>query len=270
MGQAEKSIRLSVVAPAHNEAENVTPLIGEIEAALDPLGILYEIVVVDDGSTDNTLDVLRGLLRNHPGLRIVRMTSTPRGRGNGQSAAFHAGFRVARGEWIASMDADRQNDPADLPAMWARLGDGVDMVQGDRTRDRHDSAWRRFSSWFARMFRRVVLGDTIRDTGCSLRLMRREIALSVPLEFRGMHRYIPLTARQMGFRVVEMAVNHRARDSGRTKYGTWDRAVVGPYDCLAVRWMDRRRRPVAYESGIVEGTAADARSLVNSGTSKGQ
>lgn len=238
-------VRLSVVAPAHDEQDNLEALIDEIESALEPRGLAYEIIVVDDGSTDRTPEILRAMMAAHPRLRVLTMRDTPPGEGNGQSAAFYAGFRAARGEWIATLDADRQNDPADLPAMLERLETtGADMIQGDRSGDRRDSGTRRLSSWVGRVFRHAILGDTIRDTGCSLRVMRREIALAVPLQFRGMHRFIPVTARRMGYTVVEMPVNHRPRVAGVTKYGMWDRAAVGIYDSLSVRWMGRRRRPV--------------------------
>jgi len=252
-----RAIDLSVVAPAHNERDNVAPLVAEIERALDPEGLDYEIIVVDDGSTDDTGDVVRGMLAEHPRLRLLRMRDTPPGSGNGQSAAFHAAFRAARGRFIASLDADLQNDPADLPRLLARQREsGADLVQGDRSRARADTAWRRFSSWVGRVFRRTLLGDTVRDTGCSLRLLRREVALEVPLQFRGMHRFIPITAHTLGYRVVEIEVSHRPRGAGVSKYGTWDRAWVGLQDCLAVRWMSARRRPVRYDMVEVTEPAA--------------
>jgi dolichol-phosphate mannosyltransferase len=242
------SIALSVVAPAHNEQDNVRPLVGEIAAALDDLDLSYEIIIVDDGSTDRTRQVLVDLLGEYPQLRVIGMTRTPPGRGNGQSAAFHAGFREARGDLIAVLDADLQNDPADIPAMLRRMEEiGADLVQGDRSANRRDNVVRRVSSWVGRFFRRRLLGDTIRDTGCSLRVMRRAVALELPLKYRGMHRFIPVTARQLGYTVVEMPVRHRPRVSGEPKYGIWNRAFCGIPDCLAVRWMRKRRRPVAYE-----------------------
>lgn len=240
--------QLSIVAPAHNEQENLRPLVREIVAAVSPLGIEYEVVIVDDGSTDNTSAVLQSLLAEYPQtLRAMRMDRTPPGCGNGQSAAFHAAFRASRGELIAVLDADLQNDPADIPAMLELMrSSGADLVQGDRSRVRQDTLVRRVSSVVGRLFRRWLLADTIRDTGCSLRVMRREVALALPLEFRGMHRFIPVMARHMGFRVVEMPVNHRPRVAGTTKYGIWNRAIPGLIDCFAVRWMHRRRRPVQY------------------------
>jgi hypothetical protein len=120
---------------------------------------------------------------------------------------------------------------------------GVHVVQGDRSHARADNLRRKFGSWVGRAFRRTLLGDVIRDTGCSLRLMKREVALAIPLEYRGMHRFIPITAMHLGFRVVEMPVNHRPRVAGTAKYGMIDRAIPGLFDCMAVRWMAKRRRP---------------------------
>ncbi|MFO0831288.1 MAG: glycosyltransferase family 2 protein [Phycisphaerales bacterium] len=240
-------VELSVVAPAHNEQENVEPLVREIDAALSHTTIRYEIVIIDDGSTDQTRAKLLGLMASRPHLRCVAMTNTPPGKGNGQSAAFHAGFRATRGDLIAVLDADLQNDPAEIPAMVKKLKDArADMVQGDRSHARKDNAVRRIGSIVGRTFRRWLLGDTIRDTGCSLRVMKREVALRIPLEFRGMHRFIPVTARHLGYTVVEMPVTHRPRTAGETKYGMGivQRALPGLRDLFAVRWMRSRRRPV--------------------------
>jgi dolichol-phosphate mannosyltransferase len=236
---------ISIVCPAHNEQENLRPLVQEIAQVMDGTQIEYEIVIVDDGSFDQTHSTLCELLVQYPRLRAARMKNTPRNRGHGQSAAFHAGFRVARGELIAVMDADLQNDPADIPAMLDLMKrTGADLVQGDRSHARADTLRRKFSSWVGRTFRRLLLGDTIRDTGCSLRIMKREVALQLPLHLRGMHRFIPITARHLGFNVVEIKVNHRPRVSGKAKYGMLDRAIPGLIDCLGVRWMRNRRRCV--------------------------
>src|SRR3954468_1060873 len=243
-----EGVELSVVAPAHNEEENIPALVGEVEKAAGAAGIRgFEFIVVDDGSTNGTRAVVSTLMRDRPWLRCVAMAETPPGRGNGQSAAFYAGFRAARGRLVASLDADLQNDPADLAPMYDLMKrSGADMVQGDRSRARRDNAVRRVGSWVGRFFRRNLLGDTIRDTGCSLRLMRREVALALPLRFAGMHRFIPATARHLGYTVVEMPVKHRARSAGKTKYGLGitKRAIPGLMDLLAVRWMRGRRRPV--------------------------
>jgi dolichol-phosphate mannosyltransferase len=240
-------VRLSVVAPAHNERGNVERLVDEVGRALDIVRIPGEFIIVDDGSTDDTREKVLSLMRERPWLRCVAMTNTPKGKGNGQSAAFHAGFRAARGDLIAVLDADLQNDPAEIPLMVARLTEsGADMVQGDRSHARKDSLVRRVGSIVGRKFRLWLLGDTIRDTGCSLRVMKREAALRLPLEFRGMHRFIPVAVRHMGYKVVEMPVTHRPRVAGETKYGMGivQRALPGLRDLFAVRWMRSRRRPV--------------------------
>jgi glycosyltransferase involved in cell wall biosynthesis len=250
------AVEVSVIAPAHNERDNVMPLVESIHAALEPAQLSFEIVIVDDGSTDGTDIVLRELLGTYARLRVIRMRHTPHGRGLGQSAAFKAGIGAARGRLIAMLDADLQNDPADLPRMLELMRQsGADMVQGDRSRARRDGLLRQVSSIVGRAFRRWLLGDTIRDTGCSLRLMRRAIAEALPLEYRGMHRFIPITARQLGYVVVEMPVSHRPRTAGATSYGIWNRALPSLIDCFAVRWMRSRRRPIASDVVIAEHVA---------------
>ncbi len=241
------SVALSVLAPAHNEEDNVDALVREVHAALVPTGLCFEFVLVDDGSTDSTRVKTLELMATRPWLRLVAMTQTPLGKGNGQSAAFYAGFRACRGARIVVLDADLQNDPADIPAMLALMdAQRADMVQGDRSHARKDNVVRRVGSRVGRFFRRRLLGDTIRDTGCSLRIMKREVALLIPLEFKGMHRFIPVSARHLGFKVIEMPVRHRPRVAGTTKYGfgILQRALPGLIDLLVVRWMRARRRPV--------------------------
>ncbi len=251
--------RVSVVAPAHNEEENINRLVQEVHDALAPRGISFEFIVVDDGSTDSTRAKVQALMKDRPWLRCVAMTRTPPGKGNGQSAAFHAGFRATRGEFVAVLDADLQNDPAEIPQMLDLLvAQRADMVQGDRSHARQDNAIRKIGSWVGRVFRKALLGDTIRDTGCSLRLMKREIAVQLPLEFRGMHRFIPVTARHLGYTVIEMPVKHRARVAGVPKYGLgiMQRAIPGLIDCFAVRYMRNRRRPVSGVEVPRDGTGA--------------
>jgi dolichol-phosphate mannosyltransferase len=237
---------ISVVAPAHNEEQNVDRLVAEVEKSLSSSGLSWEFVLVDDGSTDATRQRLVALMPTRPWLRCVAMTNTPPGKGNGQSAAFHAGFRAARGTLIAVLDADLQNDPAEIPAMVQKLrSTGADLVQGDRSHARKDNLVRRLGSIVGRLFRRWLLGDTIRDTGCSLRVMTREVALALPLQFRGVHRFIPISTIHMGKKVVEMPVTHRPRVAGQTKYGfgIMQRALPGLMDLLAIKWMRSRRRP---------------------------
>ncbi len=243
------NIELTVLAPAHNEEENVDLLIEEIEAAIEPLGITFEFILVDDGSTDTTKSQTLAHQASRPWVRCVSMTGTPKGSGNGQSAAFHAGFRAARGRLIATLDADLQNAPSDYPAMLKLLESSkADFVQGDRSaaRSQGDAKIRQIGSWVGRKFRLMVLGDTITDTGCSLRIMKREIAIRLPLEFKGAHRFIPATARHMGYTVIEMPVAHRNRHAGEPKYGMGitKRALPGLIDLFAMRWMRSRRRPV--------------------------
>ncbi|MGE0366170.1 MAG: glycosyltransferase family 2 protein [Phycisphaerales bacterium] len=271
-GVGGRAPALSVVAPAHNERDNIRALVDEVERAL--AGVVdFEFVIVDDGSTDDTQAVIREMMRDRSWLRCVVMRETPTARGvaggggGGQSAAFHAAFRACRGERIAVLDADLQNDPADIPRL-LRLMDETkaDVVQGDRSHARKDNVVRRVGSIVGRSFRRWLLGDTIRDTGCSLRVMRREVALKLPLEFKGMHRFIPVTARHLGYTVVETRVTHRARMAGETKYGMGivQRALPGLIDLFAVRYMRSRRRPVsAAEIGAGDSSAAAEESRSN-------
>lgn len=247
------TIYLSVVAPAHNEEENIDELIKQVGDALSPLDFTFEFIIVDDGSYDSTNSkILSHPSANpaaNPWVRCISMTNTPKSTGNGQSAAFHAGFRAAHGQLIAVLDADLQNDPADIPAMLTLIEESnADFVQGDRSasRSQGDAKIRQLGSWVGRKFRLLILGDTIVDTGCSLRVMKREIALRLPLEFKGMHRFIPVTARQLGYTVVEMPVSHRHRHAGTPKYGMGitKRAIPGLIDLFAVRYMRNRRRPV--------------------------
>lgn len=242
-----RPIELTVVAPAHNEAENVEPLVEQVGAALEGAGIGFEFILVDDASTDGTPERAAKMRASRPWLRVISLGRPEGGGGNGQSCAFKVGFGAARGRLVGVLDADLQNDPAEFPRMLRLLEEhGADMVQGDRSAARRqgDSVVRQVGSVVGRVFRRVILGDTIRDTGCSLRVMKREIAVGLPLEFKGMHRFIPITARRMGYRVIETPVAHRARHAGEPKYGmgVTKRAIPGLIDCFAVRWMGKRRR----------------------------
>lgn len=240
-------LELTVVAPARDEADNIRPLIEQIGAALTPTGIAFEFLIVDDASSDGTPERARSLMGEFPWVRVISLPTPAGGGGNGQSAAFRVGFARARGVLIGVLDADLQNDPADLARMVAHLREtGADFVQGDRSAARRagDPWIRQAGSVVGRLFRRMILGDTIRDTGCSLRVMKREIAAALPLDFKGMHRFIPVTARHLGYTVVELPVAHRARHAGEPKYGLGitQRALPGLVDCFAVRWMSRRRR----------------------------
>jgi dolichol-phosphate mannosyltransferase len=225
---------LSVVFPVYNEEENIPILLGEIAAALEGRGWTYEIVAVDDGSTDRSLEVLRESRKQYPMLRVL-----PLEKNSGQTAALDAAWRSARGRLVVSLDADLQNDPADIPAMIVSLEQGdVDMVIGVRV-NRQDTWSRKMQSKIGNGVRNWITGDRITDTGCSLKLVKREAIDHVQL-FTGMHRFLPTLVRFAGYRVIEMPVNHRPRQFGQSKYGAMNRAFRGLADCFAVRWMGKR------------------------------
>lgn len=225
--------RLSVVVPAFNEETNIEPLVQELIPHLEGFGEPFEILLIDDGSTDRSLDVARDLARREPRLRVLALEER-----SGQSAAFDAGFKAARGEWIVTMDADLQNDPADIPRLLEAIP-GWDAVVGWR-RKRCDNWVRRVSSRVSNAVRNRLSGDSILDTGCSLKLFRRE-ALTTLKMYNGMHRFLPTLMRFEGFRVCEIPVNHRPRLRGRSKYNIRNRAFRAFVDLLAVRWMRSRR-----------------------------
>lgn len=236
---------MSVVIPALNEVENVRPLVEEVERTVLGVGINAELIVVDDGSTDGTHQRLLELATNRPWLRVLRREAA-----QGQSSAMGAGIAAARGEFVATLDADLQNDPADLPKMLALLEqEGADFVQGDRSRNRKDSAGRKVASVIGRTARNLILADPVRDTGCSARVLRRSIAAQLPLQYKGMHRFFPAYAARLEAKVIEMPVTHRPRTAGVTKYGVGvlTRGLAGFIDTLAVRWMGKRLRSTAVE-----------------------
>jgi len=236
---------VSVVFPVFNEAENIPILLNQIREAMS--GRDYEIVAVNDGSSDESLDVLRRARAKFPNLRILSFA-----RNTGQSAALDAGWRAARGRVVVSLDADLQNDPADIPRMLEKLdSDGADMVAGVRV-NRRDTWSKRVQSRIGNSVRNWITGDQITDTGCSLKAMRRDCIDRVRL-FTGMHRFLPTLLRIAGYRVVEMPVNHRPRQYGVSKYGAMNRAFRGLADCLAVRWMSKRAfRYDVTEEGVNE------------------
>ncbi|HET7712240.1 MAG TPA: glycosyltransferase family 2 protein, partial [Thermoanaerobaculia bacterium] len=205
-----------------------------IEQALSGSGWTYEMVAVDDGSTDRSLAVLRSLQERNPRLRVLALA-----RNSGQTAALDAGWRAASGRFIVSLDADLQNDPADIPRMMRTLQEsGSDMVIGVRV-NRHDTFSRRLQSRIGNSVRNWITGDRITDTGCSLKLVKKEAIERVRL-YTGMHRFLPTLVRMQGYKVIETPVNHRPRQYGQSKYGAMNRAFRGLADCLAVRWMGKR------------------------------
>jgi glycosyltransferase involved in cell wall biosynthesis len=225
---------LSVVFPVFNEEENVPILLDEIAAAMKGQPWTFEMVAVDDGSRDRSLEVLRQSKAKYPNLRVLAFE-----KNCGQTAALDAAWRAARGKYVVSLDADLQNDPADIPKMMRELErSGADMVIGVRV-NRADTWSRKVQSRIGNGVRNWITGDQITDTGCSLKLVKRDAIDRVAL-YTGMHRFLPTLIRMRGYKVIEMAVNHRPRRFGVSKYGAMNRAMRGLVDCLAVRWMSKR------------------------------
>ena len=224
---------LSILLPVFNEEDNLEPLLAEIRQAAPRFGRPWEVVLVDDASTDGSLAVIKRLAQAQPELRWLAFAEN-----RGQSAAFCAGFDFARGELLVTLDADGQNDPADIPALLALYDQGADMVIGWRVK-RRDSFMKRIASKIGNGVRNWLTRETVRDTGCSLKVMRADMARRLP-RFKGMHRFLPTLMKLQGAKVAETQVNHRPRLKGVSKYGTWDRAVAGLYDLIGVRWFQNR------------------------------
>ena len=225
---------LSVVIPVYNEEENLPPLWAELRAVLDDRRLPFEVVFVDDGSRDRSAEIIRGFRDADPRVRLVRLKINA-----GETAATDAGLKAARGRWVATMDADLQNDPADLPALLAKL-ETWDAATGWRVDRGAGDPWiRRVSSRIANGIRNAISDETVHDSGCTFRAFRRECLRDLTL-YRGFHRFIPTLLRMRGFRVVEVPVRHRPRRFGQSKYGIMNRAVVAFADLLVVRWMKSR------------------------------
>jgi len=232
---APSKIALSVVIPVYNEQDNLKPLLEELFPVLNDIGRTFEVICVDDASTDRSFSVLQELQKKFAELRIIQHTLNC-----GESAGEATGFAHARGDWIVTMDADQQNDPADIPALLAAPKD-ADAVCGIRRR-REDDWVKRISSRVANGFRNRVTKDTISDAGCTFRALRREALREIPV-FNGMHRFLPTLMRLQGFTVVEIGVNHRPRTLGESKYGVGNRMFRGLVDCFAILWWRKRCLP---------------------------
>jgi len=233
---------LSVVVPVHNESGNVVPLLTEIAAALRGKTD-FEIVYVDDSSRDDTLTVLKNAKSQFPELRVVRHLVQ-----SGQSTAVRSGVKAARGTWIATLDGDGQNDPADIPKLLA-MRDGstesIKLYAGWRV-DRKDTGSKRWASRFANAIRSRLLRDETPDTGCGIKLFERSAFLDLPY-FDHMHRYLPALMQRAGWQVKSVPVNHRPRGSGTSKYNNLNRALVGISDLRGVAWLIRRSKRTAVE-----------------------
>lgn len=228
MSHTMDSPAVSVIVPVYNEEENVPILQAELRAALR--GIDHELVFVDDGSADHTPERIEAA----PNVRVIRFEKNA-----GQSAAMYAGLQAARGAILVLIDGDLQNDPADIPKLVSEISQGADLVCGYRAQ-RRDTRVKRLTSRIANTVRSRYTKDGVRDTGCTLKAMRREcVGALVP--FKGMHRFIPALIKDAGYQLVEIPVNHRPRRFGETKYGLGNRAVRATMDMFGVRWLLSRR-----------------------------
>jgi dolichol-phosphate mannosyltransferase len=226
---------LCVLVPVFNEAGNIVPLLDEVEAAL--AGVCrYEIVFVDDGSSDGTAEELKQAQAKSPAVRVLRHKTRA-----GKSAALVTGFWAARAPWIQTLDGDRQNDPKDVARIWTKLqplSPSLGIVAGVRNR-RNDGAVKWASSRIANFVRRNLLRDDTADTGCGFKLIRREVALRIPF-FDGMHRFLPALVRRQGYDIAQEKIEDRARVAGISKYGFFGRLGAGIFDLFGVFWLMRR------------------------------
>ena len=226
-------VDISIIVPVFDEEDNVLPLAREIARALDKEPRTFELVFVDDASRDKTWDRIQEARRLDPRVRGVRHA-----RNSGQSAALWTGIEFTTGGIVGTLDGDLQNDPADLPRLFAELH-SVDFVSGVRL-NRQDNWLRRVSSSIARRARKAVLGADFQDTGCALRAFKRT-ALDGVLPFHGWHRFLPILVEGGGATTKEVPVNHRPRVAGVSKYGVWERFGRGIFDLIGVRWYQKRR-----------------------------
>lgn len=226
---------LSIVVPCYNEEGNLLPLITAIRETMGPLKLDYEIVVADDYSTDKSWEILTKLGDGDPKIRALRFV-----KNCGQSAALWAGVQAARGQYIATLDADLQNDPKDLPKFLEALKQ-YDCVCGSRLENRRkgDNFIRQISSKIANGVRNRITHETISDSACCYRVFKRECAANLKF-FKGMHRFLPTLFKIEGYSVAEIPVSHHLRFTGKSHYGVWNRLFASSYDLFAVRWMQKR------------------------------
>lgn len=223
----------SVVIPLKNEEENVVELVQELEPVMKALGKNWELLCIDDGSTDKTLSILNELAQTRPFLRTIVFH-----KNYGQSSAFDVGFKKAKGEFVITLDGDRQNDPADIPKLLTAIP-SYDLVCGSRA-NRRDPWTKKLTSRLANFVRSRFCKDGVKDTGCSLKVYRKSALEKIKM-YQGMHRFLPALFLIEGFRVSEVPVNHRERVKGKTKYNFFNRSFNTIADMLAVRWMHKRQ-----------------------------
>ena len=238
---------VSIVVPVRNEAGNVAPLIAEIAAALDGRWA-YEIIYVNDGSTDATGERLAELMKTKPNLRQLKHE-----RSAGQSSAVRSGVRAAHGAIVATLDGDGQNNPAFLPNLIETIEKGngrVGLAAGQRV-GRKDTGFKKFQSRVANTVRNGILRDGTRDTGCGLKAFRRDVFLSLPY-FDGLHRFLPALVRREGFEIAYVDVIDRPRHSGVSNYGFFDRLWVGIMDLCGVWWLIRRKKSTPVVTEVVK------------------
>ncbi len=227
------AVDISIIVPVHNEEDNILPLVREVLAALEASPETFELVFVDDGSTDGTWGQIQMARRMDRRVRGLRHRENA-----GQSAALWTGLQATTSPIIATLDGDLQNDPADLPRLLSALV-GHDFICGVRVK-RRDNFLRRVSSWVARKARKWMLDVDFLDTGCAVRVFRRT-ALTGLFPFNGFHRFLPVLVHGNGAKAMEVEVNHRPRVAGISKYGVWNRLGRGMYDLVALAWYLKRR-----------------------------
>ncbi|MEJ5167480.1 MAG: glycosyltransferase family 2 protein [Thermoanaerobaculia bacterium] len=223
---------ISLIVPFFNEEESVSFVLKEAEEVLRNLGEEFEIIAIDDGSKDKTLENLLNLKKEIKNLRVLKAKEN-----GGQSSAVWAGIINSKGNILITMDGDGQNVPQDIPNMLKEL-QNFDMVVGVRQK-RKDNLWKKISSRVANSFRKIVLGDSFKDIGCGLRVFKKEITNFIP-PFKTIHRFLPILVLWQGYKVKEIEIKHRERYKGKSKYGTWGRLKAGLYDLIGMLWLKKR------------------------------
>lgn len=230
----------SIVIPLKNEESNIVDLINELEPVMHHLKAHWELICIDDGSTDGTREILNTLMSQKPYLRTIFFT-----KNYGQSSAFDAGFKAAKGDFVITLDGDRQNDPHDIPRL-LELIDDCDLVCGIRAK-RKDSLTKKLTSRLANFIRSRLCDDGVQDTGCSLKVYRNECLKNIKM-YNGMHRFLPALFKIEGFRIKQIPVNHRERLKGQSNYNFFNRSFNTVADLFAVRWMQKRHLHYQIES----------------------